>query len=118
MSCAAIARAVTVLALGTAVLGCDDSGSPPEVPEGPPADGDVTVAVVDDDFEPEGVRVTAGSTVTWEWQDTSSRHNVVADTFESETQAEGTFSHTFTEPGTFTYVCTLHSGMDGVVEVE
>jgi plastocyanin len=29
----------------------------------------------------------------------------------------GTYSHTFTTPGTYHYQCTIHSGMTGVVIV-
>jgi plastocyanin len=30
---------------------------------------------------------------------------------------EGTFSHRFTQPGTYDYLCTLHPNMTGVIEV-
>ena len=40
---------------------------------------------------------------------------LVGDGFESDTQLDGTFEHGFDSPGTYTYVCTLHPGMDGTV---
>ena len=52
--------------------------------------------------------------VIWNWQG-NAQHNVVGDGFESDTQVNGTFEHGFDSPGTYTYVCTLHPGMDGTV---
>jgi len=31
--------------------------------------------------------------------------------------AEGTFSHRFTQPGSYRYLCTLHPNMAGRIEV-
>jgi plastocyanin len=31
--------------------------------------------------------------------------------------AEGTFSHRFTKPGSYDYLCTLHPNMAGTIEV-
>ncbi len=75
-------------------------------------------------FGPAAIRVSPGTTVTWEWTGNGSAHNVVdADgAFESElTDAAGhTFEHTFSETGTYTYSCTPHEtlGMKGAVIVE
>jgi plastocyanin len=54
--------------------------------------------------------------VTWRWQG-EEEHNVVADDFESPTQTTGRFAHTFAEPGTYAYECTLHFFMRGEVVV-
>lgn len=74
-------------------------------------------------YAPRSVRVTVGSTVTWEWTGDGGRHDVV-DTdgaFDSgELHEEGaTFAFTFDEPGTYTYYCTphRHRGMKGALEV-
>lgn len=86
----------------------------------------VTVAVGAVDgfsFDPAAVRVTTGTTVRWEWTSFGGAHNVIEENtrFESELlSGDGeTFSHTFTEPGLYQYVCTPHQtrGMLGVVEV-
>lgn len=75
-------------------------------------------------FDPPAVRVSTGTTVTWEWNGKGGSHNVVAEdgTFESElTSEEGhTFSHTFEEAGAYTYACVPHKtvGMKGAVVVE
>jgi halocyanin-like protein len=75
-------------------------------------------------FGPAAVRVSAGTTVVWEWTGLGSSHNVVAEdgSFESELVGEEshTFSRTFEESGTVEYYCTPHRtmGMKGVVVVE
>ena len=91
---------------------------------------EVTVAVGADSnggayaFDPAAVRVSSGTTVVWEWTGQGGGHNVVANGggFESEYAVEKgfTFEHTFSESGTYEYVCTPHQalGMRGVVVVE
>ena len=72
-------------------------------------------------FEPSVIRVPAGTTVTWHFEDVDDGenvpHNVVGEGFESEILSEGTYSHIFTEAGSYPYTCTLHAFMDGRVEV-
>ncbi len=74
-------------------------------------------------FDPPSIRVSAGTTVVWEWTGRGGQHNVVAEdgTFESELAVEEghTFEHAFDEPGTYEYVCVPHQqqGMRGTVEV-
>jgi halocyanin-like protein len=75
-------------------------------------------------FDPPAVRVSSGTTVVWEWTGQGAQHNVAADGggFESDLSSEEgfTFEQTFSESGTYTYVCTPHQtlGMKGVVVVE
>jgi len=75
-------------------------------------------------FAPPAIRVTAGTTVTWEWTGKGGGHNVVADdrSFRSQTVApEGnTFEHTFENAGRWPYYCGPHwrQGMKGYVVVE
>jgi plastocyanin len=38
--------------------------------------------------------------------------------FDSNDQSSGTFRHTFDEPGTYPYECTIHPGMGGRIVVE
>lgn len=102
---------LAVAALAVLAAGC--AGDGPLAAE-PVATSEV--AVVDDDFEPAVAEVRAGTTVTWTWQGRND-HNVVADDFSSDVQSSGTFTHTFDEPGTYAYRCTLHSGMRGEVVV-
>jgi plastocyanin len=82
---------------------------------GPPAAGHVDVK--DNVFSPKTIDVSVGDTVTWDWKG-SAVHNVHAPTFSSATQGKGkTFTHTFNTAGTFTYECTIHTGMKGTVNV-
>jgi plastocyanin len=96
---------------------------------GQPAEGVTTVIVREDAlqrhvFDPPVIRIRAGETVTWRFQDTSDSgaHNVVSfnipgEDFASQILLTGEFTHTFDTPGTYLYDCTLHSQMRGRIEV-
>ena len=83
-----------------------------------------TVLITHMSFIPHVITVTAGTTVTWQWDDGPTPHNVTFSSnglnFASPNQAVGTYSHTFDTPGTYPYRCTLHTlpGMSGVVIVK
>ncbi|MDQ3514367.1 MAG: cupredoxin domain-containing protein [Chloroflexota bacterium] len=83
---------------------------------GDPVGGVTEVSVRDSEFDPAAVEVPAGSTLTWNWEG-EEEHNVIGDAFESPNQVTGEFAHTFTEPGTYSYRCTLHYFMRGEVVV-
>jgi plastocyanin len=105
-------------ALGAGVAGCGGSGSsPPTVPLGP---NDVLVANFT--FSPLTLTVKAGTTVTWRFDQESSPHNVVSISspvlFNSGgPKGKGTFSFTFTAPGTYPYLCQVHPTMRGTIVV-
>jgi len=77
-------------------------------------------------FSPAAIRVSTGTTVTWEWTGQGGGHNVVAEdgTFtsgEDYVSEEGhTYEYTFEESGNYTYYCTPHQGLGmlGAVVVE
>jgi len=75
-------------------------------------------------FDSAAIRISTGTTVTWEWTGQGAQHNVADEggAFESDLSAEEgfTFEHTFEEAGTYRYVCTPHRslGMKGAVVVE
>lgn len=81
--------------------------------------GGATVVLKDIAFKPGKLSVKAGDTVTWKFEDRGIAHNVVSDDdlFKSDLKDSGTFQHTFSEPGTFTYNCTVHPGMKGAITV-
>lgn len=107
-------RYVLAAILAVALVGCAAESTP----LGPGAvTDDPTVSLENVSFSPAAVTVRPGTTVTWEWNDGSLQHDVVFDDFESEIMASGTFTHTFEEPGTYEYVCSLHSNMKGTVFV-
>ena len=72
-------------------------------------------------FDPPVIQVRQGTTVTWTFADTDEDgpvdHDVVGEGWGSSVQSTGTFAHTFDRPGTYDYVCTLHSFMSGSVRV-
>ncbi|QQG90599.1 cupredoxin family copper-binding protein [Mycobacteroides chelonae] len=71
-------------------------------------------------FNPATLTVPAGTTVTWTNKD-EEPHNVVSEdgTFRSPgMDAKGTFSHQFTRPGTYQYVCGIHPFMKATVVVQ
>jgi len=69
-------------------------------------------------FDPTTIEVDAGATVTWR-NDDNFTHTVQVDGQEDHRVGRGeTVSIRFAEPGTYHYVCTLHSNdMDGEVIV-
>lgn len=106
----------SALVLLVALSGCT-AGSNQDPADVEPVDTSA-VSVIDDDFDPVAVTIPVDTEITWTW-DANTDHNVIADNgdFESPTQREGTFSHTFNQPDTVAYRCTLHNGMDGLVVV-
>lgn len=84
-----------------------------------PAGIDFAVVMESFSFTPAELTVPVGATVTWTNRH-GARHDVAAadGTFTSPLFGEGeTFSFTFTEPGEYPYVCTIHPGMEGKVIV-
>ena len=103
---------------------------PPPAPPGPPVLS-ATIQVRNNVFSPETVRLLAGGQVTWTW--VGQDHNVtsvLAPTFSPNSVTElPPFTHgpiTFSTPGTYRYICTIHggvssgqtTGMRGVIIVE
>jgi plastocyanin len=113
------------LALVGAGCGGDDDdggGGTTEEQPAPAAEGGAAeVSMKDIQFTPEEVTVKAGDTVSWV-NDDGVGHDVTGDDFKSgepgAMQTGDTFEHTFEDPGTFDYVCTVHPGMEGSVKVE
>ena len=75
-------------------------------------------------FQPEGVTIEAGAAVTWT-NDDKILHTITAgtpetpnDTFDREMDGQGTSPPSAsTNPGGFTYFCSRHPHMRGVVHV-
>jgi len=105
--------------VGGVLLGCTPTPEPrADLPDNV---GEVMVdldaiMVRDNVYQPDVAVVAVGTQVRWVW-DGRAAHDVVGDGFASRLILTGVFTHTFNEPGTYQYVCTLHPGMDGVVYV-
>jgi plastocyanin len=70
-------------------------------------------------FNPFSVEIAVGGTVTWTFQ---SEHNVLflggaGAPQDITVRSSGSVARTFTTAGTFDYLCSLHSGMNGTVIV-
>lgn len=109
--------------------GDDDVDVPPRTSTPAPSDDGTTgssapapaaaeVVIPDDLFSPAAVTIRAGGTVTWRNQDGSHTVTAADDAFDSGVFDDGeSFSRTFTQSGTVSYLCRLHSGMTGTVTV-
>jgi hypothetical protein len=79
-----------------------------------------TVNIKSFSFQPATLNVPAGTTVTWNNQD-SVQHTVtsdVQDLFDSGAIAPGKkFTYTFPAPGSYSYHCSIHPGMKGTIVV-
>jgi plastocyanin len=71
-------------------------------------------------FTPQTITVPAGTTVTWVNAD-DVPHTVAATDLAFHSKAMDTdeqYSHTFDQPGTYKYFCTVHPKMTGTIVVE
>jgi plastocyanin len=76
-----------------------------------------SVMIMDYRFQPASLQVPAGATVTWTNHDKAA-HDVSGSGLQSPTLAQGqSWSHTFTQPGSYEYLCSLHPDMVASVTV-
>jgi plastocyanin len=84
------------------------------------ASGGSTVEINNFMFTPMSLTVSAGTTVTWKFDD-STQHTVAADdkSFTSPPMGKGqTYTHTFKSAGTVKYHCSIHPFMTGTIVVK
>lgn len=70
-------------------------------------------------FAPAVITVVAGTTVTWTNEDTT-QHDVFAPPVGLQSPVlnqNDSFAHTFSSPGTYPYICSIHPFMHGTVVV-
>lgn len=104
------------------------NNNPPLGNTPPPAGG---ISVTNDAYSPASKTVAVGTMVQWSWNtctndpynyggSTCAPHSVTFDdgTTSSPTQDQGSFSKTFTAPGTYTYHCAVHATMTGTITVQ
>jgi amicyanin len=130
---------LSVLALAAAGCGSDDTssgdsgnssgggssgyGGKPKSGGSGGAKASTSVSMKDIKFVPADVTVKKGQTVQWTNND-SVPHNVTKESgpgpeFKSSTLNGGdTYKYTFTTPGTFDYVCTIHPNQAGTITVK
>jgi len=122
---AVVALVAAVLALGACGGGGKSDGAAPrpatQAGASAPTGGDPAVQIVNFEFQPQKLTVKAGTTVTWTNRDTAI--HAVKDTSPlatpvSKDLAQGdTFSITYSQPGSYPYICGIHNYMTGSVEV-
>jgi len=118
------------------IIGCGNSAGnggngTPSTSNQPPGGGTTTtpaatneVVIKSSSFQPSEITVAAGDTVTWTNEDSATHtvtgdKTVAGDDFESGNLGNGkTFSHTFSQAGTYPYHCSIHTNMKGTVIVE
>jgi amicyanin len=109
---------------GPAMPGMSGMQSPPAsasatTADSPPPQGGTAVAITDFKFSPATLTVPVGTTVTWTNQD-EEPHTIAAKdgSFHSPgMDTHGTYSFTFTTPGSYDYICSIHPFMAGTVMV-
>ena len=74
-------------------------------------------------YSPNPVSIDVGDTVQWNWaggvaHSSTSNSSSPLETWDSGVKTTGSFSHTFTHPGSWGYFCTVHGlAMTGSVQV-
>ncbi len=118
-------RLLAILLL-TACGGGSTVSPPPAPPPGPPAPpppppspvSSATVQVQSNSFSPATVVLNVGGTVTWQW--VGSGHTVTSVLTPGFSANTGVHNAgftlgpiTFSTPGTYHYICTVHGGVSG-----
>ena len=103
--------AATAAACGTPISEAQGAADTDPIPPG-------HVLVKNISFIPNTITVPAGTTVTWQFVDERTPHNVAFDGFSSPIMTTGTWSHTFNAPGVYHYQCNLHAQMKATVVVK
>ena len=112
--------ALTVAAL-LALPACSSSG-PSSAGSGAGSGSSTSniVSIKNFSFQPKSVTVPRGTTITWTNKDDST-HTVTATSghsFDSGHLSAGkSFAMTFTTPGTYSYMCSIHQYMHGTIIV-
>jgi amicyanin len=109
---------------GQAMPGMSGMQSPPAsasatAADSPAPQGGTAVAITDFKFNPAALTVPVGTAVTWTNQD-AEPHTIAAKdgSFHSPgMDTHGTYSFTFTTPGSYDYICSIHPFMTGTVVV-
>jgi plastocyanin len=107
-----ISRAVTTVATTVA------TATPTTAASVPATANDATVGIADFKFTPAEVHVPVGGSVVWTNNDTQPHTATSAGSFDAGTiQPQKSATVAFPAAGTFTYICSFHPFMNGVVVV-
>jgi plastocyanin len=109
---------IVVLAAGDATPQATPEASP--AADAGPASATQTVEIEIQNFEfsPATLTVPPGTTVVWT-NTSPTPHTVTGDFADSGImETDGTFEWTFTDPGTYAYICALHPAMEAQIIVD
>ena len=107
---------ILAVALAVAAVPAAQAASTPEP---------LKVSIGDNFFKPKKKTIARKTKVTWTWRGEADHNVRLADApdgitkskYNSETQSEGTFSRRLKTAGKYTFVCTIHSGMEQTIKV-
>jgi len=103
--------------LAGAACGSDDGNDKPSTTTAGGAAPAVSIKGLGTTWDPDDVTIKPGETVEWVI-DGSIVHDLKGDEgINHKAASKFTVKHKYTEPGTFTYSCTIHAGMVGTVTV-
>jgi plastocyanin len=110
-----IPRLLQAFVLVLAFAACSDSGDPVDPGDGGGGTFNGTIRVVDNQFIPRDVTISAGDSITWSFQG-NAQHTVTEGTspndpshlFDSPLMSSGTFGYHFTSEGLVNYFCRPH----------
>lgn len=115
-----------VLVVAVALVGCGgddkkDEGAKPPTQDGKVLSGEAPVQIVNFEFKPQKVVVKPGTKVTWTNKD-SIIHDIkdtspLATPVSPSMGKDDTFSITYAQPGSYSFICGIHQYMTGTVEV-
>jgi LPXTG-motif cell wall-anchored protein len=115
----ASAQPVTATEPGPAEEQTEPATAPRAAPKAHAA-GSQSVPIQGFAFKPATVTVNEGDTVTWTNQDTAPHTATASDgSFDTGSLKKGASgSHTFSQAGSFAYICSIHPNMKGTVVVK
>jgi plastocyanin len=117
---ARLALLPVLLALPLAACGGDEGGGAGTASSEPCPSGAVVITMKDIQFDPKEASANVGQQVCWQNEDAID-HDAVAESgasFRSELFGKGeTFTTSVDKPGRIAYVCTVHPGMTGSIQV-
>ena len=121
MSLRVLPAAVVVALTGLVTAACGGGNNLPVSSDSAPSASGVSAAVVVDlqfdSIAPAQVTIRAGQTVEWKFLESPIPGNVTFASFASPSMESGTYFHTFTTPGSYSYRDTLSSIATGVIDV-
>ena len=116
-----LASAGAIILSGCSLYGAPSKNSPASTPTQAPATSQTqsnAITIKNFAFSPTTLVVKKGAAVTWTNND-SAPHQIKSATFNSDILNKGgKFSFTFSEMGSFDYMCSIHPSMTGKIIVE